>query len=88
MAQSNWTYHGASGRSYQVGLYHGDDSGHVIIYCNNNILTIDFGVNEEKSYSFYLEQDLCELSLNETDEGYAYDFSIAEAAPTPEVRCS
>lgn len=88
MAQSNWTYHGASGRSYHVGLYHGDDSGHVIIYCNNNILTIDFEVNEDKSYSFYLEHDLCELSLTETDNGYEYDFNIAEAAPPIETSSS
>jgi hypothetical protein len=76
MAQTQWTYHGASGRSHHIGLYHGDDSGHVIIYCNNNILTIDFDVKEPKSYSFYLEQDLCELSLSQDEGAFEYDFKI------------
>lgn len=83
MAQTQWTYHGPSGRSYHVGLYHGDDSGHVIIYCNNNIMTIDFNVQEDKSYSFYLEKDLCELSLSQRGDGFDYDFQIANAVETP-----
>ncbi len=89
MAQTQWTYHGPSGRSYQIGLYHGDDSGHVIIYCNNNILTIDFDVRENKSYSFYLERDLCELSLSQEGEGFEYDFQIAQSKevenPSPDM---
>jgi hypothetical protein len=79
MAQTQWTYHGPSGRSYHIGLYHGDESGHVIIYCNNNILTIDFDVREDKSYSFYLERDLCELSLSQEGEHFEYDFQIAQS---------
>ena len=89
MAQTQWTYHGPSGRSYHIGLYHGDDSGHVIIYCNNNILTIDFDVRENKSYSFYLERDLCELSLNQEGDGFEYDFQIAQSIeaenPSPDM---
>jgi len=81
MAQTQWTYNGPSGRSYQIGLYHGDESGHVIIYCNNNILTIDFDVKEDKSYSFYLEKDLCELSLSLQGEAFTYDFQIANPEP-------
>ncbi|NBB89064.1 MAG: hypothetical protein GVX96_04705 [Bacteroidetes bacterium] len=83
MAQTQWTYHSPSGRSYHVGLYHGDDSGHVIIYCNNNILTVDFNVQEDKSYSFYLEKDLCELSLNQHKDGFDYDFQITNSAKAP-----
>ncbi|SRR6056297_478290 len=79
MAQTNWTYHGASGRTHHIGLYHGDDSGHVIIYCNNNILTIDFDVKEPKSYSFYLEHDLCELSVSQADDVFEYDFKIVNS---------
>ena len=88
MAQSQWTYHGASGRPHHIGLYHGDESGHVIIYCNNSILTIDFDVEVPKSYSFYLEHDLCELSIKQEEETFAYDFKIVRPDESAEEKDS
>ena len=34
MGQQVWTFNDITGTNYTIGLYHGEDSGHVIIYQN------------------------------------------------------
>ncbi len=76
VSQANWSYCNKRGQLYKVGVYHGDDSGNVLIYCNNQILTIDFEVSHTKSYTFYLDQDVCEVSIEASGRGYQYDFRV------------
>jgi hypothetical protein len=77
MSQANWTYYNKLGQVHKIGLYHGDESGHLVLYCNNSIVTIDFYVEEKKkTYSFYINNDLCEVSLNKGIEAYEYDLKI------------
>lgn len=76
MSQANWAYCNKRGQLYKVGVYHGEDSGNVLIYCNNQILTIDFEVNQPKSYTFFLDQDICEVSIQASTQGYDYDFRV------------
>ena len=87
MGQTNWTYCNKFGQIHKIGLYHGDDSGHVVLYCNNQILTIDFYVTKQKTYAFYLNNDLCEVSLQKGIEAYEYELKInnesAEDMPLP-----
>lgn len=59
-----WTYEDDFQQSYSVGLYHGDNSGHVLIYCGKEIIKIDFHVQLPKSYSFYLGNELFELKIH------------------------
>lgn len=66
---------------HKIGLYHGDESGHVVLYCNNHIVTIDFYVESKKTYTFYINNDLCEVSLNKGIEAYEYDLKINNESP-------
>ncbi len=87
MSQANWTYCNKLGQLHKIGLYHGDDSGHVVLYCNSQIVTIDFSVTNQKTYTFYINNDLCEVSLQKGIEAYEYDLKVnnmsAEDAPEP-----
>ncbi len=83
MAQYRWSYTGLHGKRYIVGLFHGPKTGHLMIYVNSKIVQIDFKVFEEKMYSFFLEEDLCEISIKKKNGGYAYDFQINKEADTP-----
>lgn len=74
MSQSLWTYYDPSHGKQTVGVYHGDDSGHVVVYCNNRVVMIDFKVKQSKSYSFYINKCLIELNLKKTDESFDHDF--------------
>ena len=64
MAQQVWSYTNAVGFTYSVGIYHGNESGHVLIYADKAIIVIDFSVKSDKIYSFYLDDDFFELGIN------------------------
>ena len=70
-----------------MGLYHGDQSGHVMIHCNLRVVQIDFSVKETKKYSFFIEDELCEISLyKEPDGRFGYEFLVNKTVDTPRNR--
>ncbi len=71
MSQITWTYVDDDGYSHKVGLFHGDNSGHLLVYCNTRIVVIDFGVMASKNYSF--------LSM----KSFAISRSKKKMAPSP-----
>lgn len=86
MAQYNWLYLGDNGRQYNVGLFHGDRTGHLMVMCNSRIVLIDFSVKQSKDYSFFIDDELFELSVEGKSGNYAYNCSINEDADTPRNR--
>lgn len=78
-----WVLCGDAGKNHRVGIYHGEETGHVLIYCNDEIVTIDFSVKKDKTYTFFIDDELCNLSLEKGNDGFAYGFTIDEKAPTP-----
>lgn len=83
MAQFNWTYLADTGRQYNVGLFHGDKTGHLLVYLNAKVIIIDFQVLETKSYSFFIEEELCEIEVERQAERFAYGFKINQEVDTP-----
>lgn len=83
MAQYRWSYTGLHGKRYIVGLFHGPKTGHLMIYVNSKIVQIDFKVFEEKVYSFFIEEDLCEISVKKKNGVFGYDFQINKEVDTP-----
>lgn len=73
MAQLNWTYYSLSGKPYLIELYHGDDSKHLILFINGEIVQIAFSQEETKTYSFFIEQQLLELDITHDAQGYSYE---------------
>ncbi|HMX40715.1 MAG TPA: hypothetical protein PKD78_10320 [Saprospiraceae bacterium] len=87
MAQMQWTYLDGRGGQHRVGLYHGDHSGHVLIHCNMRVVQIDFSVKDTRMYSFFIEDDLCELLLEKQPDGlFGYEFRINKEVDTPRNR--
>ncbi len=83
MNQFKWTFLADNGRQHQVTLMHGARTGHLLVYCNTNILLIDFKVLKTSSYSFFLEEELCELIIERQDNKFSYGFKIDRDADTP-----
>lgn len=83
MSQLNWTVLDDFGRKYDVGLYHGDASGHLMVYCNANVMIIDFNVFKDKKYSFYLGEELCELNVNKKAGQFSYGLIKNNDVDTP-----
>ncbi|MEZ5042949.1 MAG: hypothetical protein R2828_23845 [Saprospiraceae bacterium] len=86
MAQFNWTYLADNGRQYQVGLFHGDSTGHLMIYLNTKVIIIDFQVLETKTYSFFIEEELCEIEVERKAAQFAYGFKINKEVDTAHNR--
>lgn len=84
MAQHAWSITGPQGNIYNLGLFHGDTTHHVVVHCNNSIVVIDFSVKESKTYSLFLDQELCEVTIDHTgDDGFSYDCKINHDVETP-----
>ncbi len=83
MSQFNWTYLAPSGKKHHVGLFHGDRTGHVMIYCNSKVVLVDFKVRETKSYSIFIEEELCEIGIERQADRFVYGFDINKDVDTP-----
>lgn len=83
MSQLNWVFLDDFGKRYDIGLYHGNKTGHLMVYCNSNVILIDFNVLESKLYSFYLGEELCELEIKKKSEQFSYSLKPNRTADTP-----
>jgi len=86
MSQITWTYVDDDGYSHQVGLVHGDNSGHLLVYCNSRIVVIDFNVLTSKNYSFFIDEELCDVAIEEKEGKFSYGFTIDQITDTPRNR--
>lgn len=86
MSQITWTYVDDDGYSHNVGLFHGDNSGHLMVYCNERIVVIDFNVLSSKNYSFFIDEELCDVAIEEKEGKFSYGFTIDQVTDTPRNR--
>ena len=83
MAQFNWTYLGENGQKYNVGVFHGPKTGHVLVFCNLKVVLVDFSVLDTKEYSLFLGDELCQLKLDRRGDKFFYDMNVDKDADTP-----
>lgn len=86
MNRFNWTYVADPGIKHHVGLMHGAESGHLLVYCDSKILLIDFKVLQDKTYTFFIDEQLCEISIELKNGQFFYGFEINKEADTPRNR--
>jgi len=83
MSQLFWTLLDDTGQQYEVGLYHGDRSKHVLIHINRKPVVIDFNIRKDKTYSFYVGEELCEMNVIKNQNTYQYSFVTNHKINTP-----
>lgn len=84
MNQYQWTFLDNARRRHTLGIAHGARSGNLVVHCNAQIVKIDFSVLEPRTYSFFVEEELCHLAIEGTKEdGFKYNFHIDTEADTP-----
>ena len=69
-------------RKFEIGLYHGDDSGHVLMHVNGEPMIIDFSIKDAKEYSFYVGPQLFNLHFEKSSEQFIYNLVRDEETPT------
>lgn len=72
-----------SGRQHLIGLYHGSESGHVVVHLNNQVVLIDFQVKAPKQYSLMIDDELCEIHIQQGIDQLSYQCTINQEANTP-----
>ena len=77
MAQESWNITDSDGFNYQIGLYHGDVSHHLLVYVNGNPIIIEFNIDSKKSFSFMIGNLLYDLHiLKSKKEIYSYELKL------------
>ncbi len=54
-------------------MYHGEDTGHLILFVNHQIILINFKQTKSRKISFFIENQLLELSIKKENERYSYE---------------
>jgi hypothetical protein len=84
MAQAIWQFVSNTGFKHKIGVYHGDKSGHLLIYCDTRVVKIDFSVLEPYQFSFFVDDEFCEVTIHKEANGsFTYDFQVDKQADTP-----
>lgn len=83
MSQLSWTLLDDFGQKFEIGLYHGNSSRHVLIHVNRKPIVIDFNIRENKKYSFYVGYEMCELEIIKNLDNYSYSFITNRDIDTP-----
>ncbi len=79
MSQHAWNVKPEGGRRWTIGLYHGDETGHVMVYINNVITQVDFSVRDDRTYSMLLDNELCQVTITkESDGSFSYNCQLDE----------
>ncbi|MBK9255557.1 MAG: hypothetical protein IPM42_08730 [Saprospiraceae bacterium] len=72
MSQLHWSYEDTDKLLHNIQLYHGAESGHLLIYVNDKIVLIDFHIQSDKTYGFYIESVFFELFISGNPGNYSY----------------
>jgi len=72
MSQLHWLYRDTEKLLHNIQLYHGAESGHLLIYVNDKIVLIDFHIQTDKSYGFYIDSVFFELFISGKSGNYNY----------------
>lgn len=84
MAQIAWHVTGNLGHRFEVGLFHGDKEGHVMLYCNAKVVQVDFAVVDSKEYRLMLDEEICVVAIKkEADGSFAYTCELDRESETP-----
>jgi len=83
MSESRWTFYDPQAGTQTLGIYHGNESGHVVVYHNNDIVIIDFEIFQPKTYSIQFNNSLITLSIEQEEDGYGYSFDRESLYPEP-----
>jgi hypothetical protein len=71
------------GIKHRIGLFHGNKTGHLLVYCNKRIILIDFHVLKSKKYSFFIDDELCNVNVERKADRFYYGLEIDNDTATP-----
>jgi hypothetical protein len=83
MPRFKWIYLEGEGVQHHVELFHGRRNGHVLLTCNGKVILTDFDVRQSKSYTFFINEEMCKVHLKHKGIKFKYSFEIDRKVDTP-----
>lgn len=83
MPRFKWIYLEGEGVQHHVELFHGRRNGHVLLTCNGKVILTDFDVRQSKSYTFFINEEMCKIHLKQKGLKFKYSFEIDRKVDTP-----
>lgn len=83
MPRFKWIYLEGEGVQHHVELFHGRRNGHVLLTCNGKVILTDFDVRQSKSYTFFINEEMCKVHLKQKGIKFKYSFEIDRKVDTP-----
>jgi hypothetical protein len=82
--KTKWVYIGGdSARQSIVGALHSPKLGYLIVYCEDKIVLAERNVFDNANFSFFLEDELCTISVTLNNGVFSYGFSYDTQVKTP-----
>lgn len=72
MAEKRWKYSSNYNNNYTIGIYHGEDSGHFIIYVNSEVVLIEFNILQSKTFGFVVDDESLSVIIKKKDSSFEY----------------
>jgi hypothetical protein len=82
VAQRTWLYKTPKGTVFEIGLYHGDKSGHLLLYVGNEIVKIEFSVKDTQEYNFMIDDELFKVLVI---QGKEFDYKLYNESQDQEI---
>lgn len=54
-----------------------------MVYCDLRVILIEFSILQDYTYSFFIEDDLLDLTIKRRNEGFQYGFNVNREVDTP-----
>ena len=83
MGQQSWSFTDYFGTEHNFGIYHGEESGHLVCYLDNSIMHINFSIKDDYQFSFFMEEELLIFKIKKINESYEYSFELDKESQTP-----
>ncbi len=82
--QQQWTFIDNKSKQHRIMLVHSTKSGKLLIHYNyKTIVLYDLEVLKSTKYSFFIDDELCEVHVIRNLQAYTYHFFVNKEANTP-----
>lgn len=73
----------STGRKTKIAMLHDTNSGNFLVSCGKNIALAEFNVLDNKSFSFFFDEELFKIEIVKEGNEYKYDFECVRDVDTP-----
>jgi hypothetical protein len=82
--QQQWTFIDNKSKQHRIMLVHSTKSGKLLIHYNyKTVILYDLDVFKSSKYSFFIDDELCEIHVIRNLQSYNYHFFVNKEANTP-----